>query len=107
MYHEAAVAEFIYLIAHASWVCTDSFHATAISINLSKNFTEFLRFKDSDRGSQNSRIYDVLETFKLQNRLYNEMQDMWSKPIDFKESHAILNRLRIDSTDWLINAIEA
>lgn len=107
VYHEAAVAEFIYLIAHASWVCTDSFHATAISINLSKNFTEFLRFKDSDRGSQNSRIYDVLETFKLQNRLYNEMQDMWSKPIDFKESHAILNRLRIDSTDWLINAIEA
>lgn len=107
VYRDAAVAEFVKLLKDATWVCTDSFHATALSINFGKNFTEFLRFKDSDKGSQNSRIYDVLETFKLQNRLYNEMQEMWSKPIDYKESHEILNHLRTDSTDWLINAIEA
>ena len=107
VYRDAAVAEFVKLLKDATWVCTDSFHATALSINFGKNFTEFLRFKDSDKGSQNSRIYDVLETFKLQNRLYNEMQEMWSNPIDYKEPHAILNHLRTDSTDWLINAIEA
>lgn len=106
VYRDAAVAEFVKLLKDATWVCTDSFHATALSINLGKNFTEFLRFKDSDKGSQNSRIYDVLDTFKLQNRLYNEMQDIWSKPIDYKESHAILDHLRMDSTDWLINSIE-
>lgn len=106
VYRDAAVAEFVKLLKDASWVCTDSFHATALSLNLGKNFTEFLRFKDSDKGSQNSRIYDVLDTFKLQNRLYNEMQDIWSKPIDYKESHAILDHLRMDSTDWLINSIE-
>jgi hypothetical protein len=107
VYRDAAVAEFVKLIKDAAWVCTDSFHATALSINIGKNFTEFLRFKDSDQGSQNSRIYDVLDTFMLQNRLYNEMQDLWSKPIDYKESHAILDHLRMDSTDWLVNAIEA
>lgn len=107
VYRDAAVAEFVKLLKDATWVCTDSFHATALSINFGKNFTEFLRFKDSDKGSQNSRIYDVLDTFKLQNRLYNEMQEMWSKPIDYKESYEILNHLRTDSTDWLINAIEA
>lgn len=107
VYRDAAVAEFVKLLKDATWVCTDSFHATALSINFGKNFTEFLRFKDSDKGSQNSRIYDVLDTFKLQNRLYNEMQEMWSKPIDYKESHERLNHLRTDSTDWLINAIEA
>lgn len=107
VYRDAAVPEFVKLLKEAAWVCTDSFHATALSINIGKNFTEFLRFKDSDTGSQNSRIYDVLETFKLQNRLYNEMQDLWSKPIDYKESHAILDHLRMDSTDWLVNAIEA
>lgn len=106
VYRDASVAEFVKLLKDASWVCTDSFHATALSINFGKNFTEFLRFKDSDKGSQNSRIYDVLDTFKLQNRLYNEMQDIWSKPIDYKESHAILDHLRMDSTDWLINSIE-
>lgn len=107
VYRDAAVPEFVKLLKEAAWVCTDSFHATALSINIGKNFTEFLRFKDSDQGSQNSRIYDVLDTFMLQNRLYNEMQEMWSKPIDYKESHEILNHLRTDSTDWLINAIEA
>lgn len=107
VYRDAAVAEFVKLLKDATWVCTDSFHATALSINFGKNFTEFLRFKDSDKGSQNSRIYDVLDTFKLQNRLYNEMQEMWSKPIDYKESYEIFNHLRTDSTDWLINAIEA
>lgn len=107
VYRDAAVPEFVKLLKEAAWVCTDSFHATALSINIGKNFTEFLRFKDSDQGSQNSRIYDVLDTFMLQNRLYNEMQDLWSKPIDYKESHAILDHLRMDSTDWLINAIEA
>lgn len=107
VYRDAAVAEFVKLIKDAAWVCTDSFHATALSINIGKNFTEFLRFKDSDQGSQNSRIYDVLDTFMLQDRLYNEMLDLWSKPIDYKESHAILDHLRMDSTDWLVNAIEA
>jgi len=107
VYRDAAVPEFVKLLKEAAWVCTDSFHATALSINIGKNFTEFLRFKDSDQGSQNSRIYDVLDTFMLKNRLYNEMQDLWSKPIDYKESHAILDHLRMDSTDWLINAIEA
>ena len=107
VYRDAAVAEFVKLLEDATWVCTDSFHATALSVNFGKNFTEFLRFKDSDKGSQNSRIYDVLDTFMLQDRLYNEMQDLWSKPIDYKESHAILDHLRMDSTDWLVNAIEA
>ena len=107
VYRDAAVPEFVKLLKEAAWVCTDSFHATALSINIGKNFTEFLRFKDSDQGSQNSRIYDVLDTFMLQNRLYNEMQDLWSKPIDYKETHAILDHLRTDSTDWLVNAIEA
>ena len=107
VYRDAAVPEFVKLLKEAAWVCTDSFHATALSINIGKNFTEFLRFKDSDQSSQNSRIYDVLDTFMLQDRLYNEMQDLWSKPIDYKESHAILDHLRMDSTDWLVNAIEA
>ena len=106
VYRDAAVAEFIKLLKEAAWVCTDSFHATALSINLGKNFTEFLRFKDTDKGSQNSRIYDVLNTFNLQSRLFSEDDDMWSKPIDYKESLVILNNLRTDSSNWLIKAIE-
>jgi hypothetical protein len=106
IYRYAAVAEFIFLLYHATWVCTDSFHATAISINMGKNFTEFLRFKDGDKASQNSRIYDILNTFKLSDRLYTEENINWAKPIDFTKVHSILQALRKDSSEWLVNAIE-
>lgn len=49
-------------------VCTDSFHATALSIILSKQFVEFKRFSDDDQTSQNSRIVDLLEFYGLQDR---------------------------------------
>lgn len=106
IYRYAAVSEFIYLLSNASWICTDSFHATAISINLQKDFTELLRFKDSDKTSQNSRIYDILNTYGLQDRLYNSNTDSWAKPIDYTKATATLEELREDSSKWLINAIE-
>lgn len=105
-YRDAAIAEFIYLLQNATWICTDSFHATALSINMQKNFTEFLRFEDKDKASQNNRIYDVLNTFGLQDRLYNEEIDKWANPINYEKSSEILENLRKDSADWLANAIE-
>lgn len=71
IYWDAGPIEFIRLIKDSSFVCTDSFHATAVSINLEKNFVEFMRFKDSDKSSQNSRIYDVLNHYGLSSRIYN------------------------------------
>ncbi|MCH3980522.1 MAG: polysaccharide pyruvyl transferase family protein [Prevotella sp.] len=106
VYRFVAISEFIYLLEYASWVCTDSFHATALSINLNKNFTEFLRFKDSDKGSQNSRIYDILRSFGLEDRLYNRVCEIWGNRIDFTRPTEILNTLRKDSSEWLLNAIE-
>ena len=37
--------DFIALIANADYVCTDSFHCTAFSIQYEKNFTVFHRFE--------------------------------------------------------------
>ena len=105
-YRFASPYDFVSLIEQSSWVCTDSFHATALSINLNKNFTEFLRFKDNDKGSQNSRLYDVLQTYNLQDRLYDKEKDAWAREINFTHPTEILKELRKDSTKWLINAIE-
>lgn len=105
-YRFASVPEFIWLLSHAEAVVTDSFHATAISLNLHKNFIEFLRFKDTEKGSQNSRIYDILNMFGLQDRLFSNDNMNWSEPIDFSEPAKKLDNLRKDSIDWLINAIE-
>ena len=104
-YLNADPFEFIWLIAHATIICTDSFHATALSINLNKNFIEFVRFKDSDILSENSRIYDLLSRFDLMSRIYNETHE-WSRPIDFTECNKILDADRTKSLRYLENAIE-
>ena len=106
VYENAGPLEFVKLIKESSFVCTDSFHATAISINLNKNFVEFMRFKDSDKVSQNSRIYDVLNHYQLMNRIYSDKTTEWSDGIDFKYSNIQLEEDRRHSLNYLINAIE-
>ena len=106
VYAAAGPKEFVHLIQYAALVCTDSFHATAISINLSIDFVEFLRFKDTDEKSQNSRIYDVLEHYKLRSRLYFSETDEWTKRITYTPVQAQLTEDRIKSVNFLINSIE-
>lgn len=107
VYNAAGPKEFVYLIQHAALVCTDSFHATAISINLSTNFVEFLRFKDTDKASQNSRIYDILNHYNLRSRIYSSNDtEGWLKEIDYTPIQATLAEDRIKSVNFLINSIE-
>lgn len=106
VYDAAGPLEFIKLIEKAAFVCTDSFHATAISINLNVDFVEFMRFKDSDKVSQNSRIYDVLSHYNMMDRIYGEGGTSWSEKMDFSVSNKQLELDRKKSLDYLINAIE-
>lgn len=107
VYGSAGPKEFIYLIQHATLVCTDSFHATAISINLSINFVEFLRFNDTDKISQNSRIHDLLNRYNLHSRIYSSNNTRgWLKNIDYTSVQTALASDRIKSVQFLINSIE-
>lgn len=106
MIHNAGPLEFVHLIEHATLVCTDSFHATAISINYGKPFVELLRFSDEDTGSQNSRIYDLLTHYGLSERIYSDEHTRWIQPIDYKEVHEILGKDRETSWQYLKNGIE-
>ena len=106
IYNYAGPAEFVSLIKQAKLVCTDSFHATAISINLSVDFIEFKRFKDTDEASQNSRIYDLLEHYNLNYRLYDDNNDAWLTSIDYTRVSKVLKKDREYSIEYLKNAIE-
>lgn len=106
VYHDAGPLEFIKLIKESLFVCTDSFHATALSLNFNKNFVEFMRFKDADNASQNSRIYDVLSHYDLMDRIYSDKTTEWSRNIDFTYSNKQLEEDRKKSLDYLVNAIE-
>jgi len=69
VFADAGVREFLWMIDHASFVMTDSFHAAALSLNYRKEFAVYKRFEDADTTSQNSRIIDVLNLFHVENRL--------------------------------------
>ena len=106
VYGNAGPIEFVDLIRRASLVCTDSFHATALSINLSKDFVTFLRFKDADGLSQNSRIYDILKHYGLLARLYEGDSASWWKPVDYSIVQKQLDMDREQSLSYLTHAID-
>lgn len=88
---DSGMEDFVYLINQAKIVCTDSFHATAISINLKKDFVEFLRFDDMDNKSQNSRIIDLLGRYKLTDRIYSPSNIEWVNAINYQDKLEVLH----------------
>lgn len=61
--------EFLYLIKHAKYVATDSFHATIFSWIFQTEFKTFMRFKLRDKESQNSRIETLLSLFEVKDKI--------------------------------------
>ncbi len=71
----ASPADFISLIKHAEVVLTNSFHGTAFSVIFNK---PFLSFKNSDLSGErqlSSRIYDLLYSLNLVNRVIDADDD--------------------------------
>lgn len=99
-------SEFVSLIKNADFVCTDSFHGTAFSINLSKPFVVFKRFEDGDPKSQNLRIYELLGTFDLSSRIYEKHSLRWHFSIDWASVQRRLAVMREKSLEYLCFAIE-
>lgn len=97
--------DFVYLIDNATMVCTDSFHATALSINLSIPFVDLLRFQENTSGSQNSRIHNLLAHYNLTKRLYSDKSDEWQEPTDYKSIQTILEKDREKSIKYLSESL--
>ena len=106
IYDAAGPFEFIKLIKEATFVCTDSFHATALSLNMEVPFVEFMRFSDDSKGSQNSRIYDILERYNLTYRIYNKTDKRWADDIVYSAVSNQINNDRKASLDFLVESIE-
>lgn len=67
--YDAGPSEFLGLLKNASLVITDSFHATAFSINFNTPFYSLLRNEDADEINMNSRIFSILDLVGLCDRL--------------------------------------
>lgn len=104
---DLGVEDFLLAIHNAKYVITDSFHAIAFCIIFQKNFVVYRRFKDNDNESQNSRIYDILKLFGLENRLVSSYEDLniLGQSINYENVNIILEHERQKSLNFLMEAI--
>jgi len=92
---------FLYLIRHADYFCTDSFHAAVFSILFHKPFTVF--YRRDDNVPMSSRIDTLLDKVNLKERLFGALSvedSMKHIPYDevderlFREREAAFKYLR-------------
>lgn len=98
--------EFIYLIAHAQIVITDSFHGTVFSIINKVPF--FVYPRKGITYNADSRINTVLDMFGLERQKRNVTEIFNDKDIidvNFENVEKILNIKRSESENWLKNAL--
>lgn len=103
------IDDFLASIYNAKYVITDSFHAIAFCIIFNKNFVVYKRFKDNEGESQNSRIYDILRLFKLEDRLissYDDLENILNKQINYENVNNILEQERSKSLDFLMEELK-
>ncbi len=100
--------DFVQLISGATYVLTDSFHATAFSINFRKQFGVFRRFHDDDPVCQNSRIYNILEMTHLESQLLDSdvaLHRFGAEKIDYDHVSPLLRDEREHSMAYLRGAL--
>ncbi len=107
LYKDGGPYEFIYLLSHASFICMDSFHATIFSLKFKKEFAHIMKTNEEDltESSQNTRMYDLFNRYKLNDRIYKKGSSDWLKPIDWNYIDKISEIEIADSMQYLVNAI--
>jgi hypothetical protein len=95
---EIGPREFLDIISHASYVCTNSFHGTAFSIIFERNFTVF------GRATGNSRIENIIELAGLKERWcdleYNKME-----AIDYQKVNNAMAPHIMGSKQFIFDAV--
>lgn len=94
--------EFLYIIDHAKFVVTDSFHGTVFSIIFNKQFYVFDRA--GIHNDMNSRIQTLLSTFSLENRFINEETGTPSAKIEYPAVNKVINKQKLHFEEYLKDA---
>ena len=106
-HYATGIEEFLYLIDHATLICTNSFHGTAFSSLLKKPFIVYR--VGNLRGTRFSRLNSMLELFGLSERatdlnLKTKLDDPLK--IDFTRCEEVLSAEREKAFNFLANALK-
>ena len=99
--------EFIFLLANASLVCTNSFHGVAFSILFQRPFLN-IEYVDAMTEGMSMRIPSVLKMFGLENRTATVGNFKMDSPleIDFSTRNKILSYERAKAFNFLSGALK-
>ncbi|MCD8290898.1 MAG: polysaccharide pyruvyl transferase family protein [Prevotella sp.] len=107
LYKDGGPYEWVYLLQHSSYVCMDSFHATVFALKFKKDFVHALKNIDSETGSQNTRMYDIIGRYGLRYKIYVSHEKMdWHQPVDYSTVTPILDAEIKESMKFLKYEIE-
>ncbi len=96
---DAGPREFAQMVKNASFVCTDSFHGTAFSLNFNIPFYTFER-NYGNAGKQSARIQSILQLVDALDRYEPEKIDEVMN-ISFENVNKILSKERDESKKYL------
>lgn len=91
--------EWLYLVHHARYVFTNSFHGTAFSINYRKDF--YVEFS----SLTNSRLEQIVRTLGLCGQIVGEAQ-LTGAAVDYSVADRLLPEIRETSMNYLSRALE-
>lgn len=95
----ASMFDFIALILRAELVITDSFHGTALSANMNKNFIAIANTENPVRTQNLLSKIGLLDRISLPPDQYSD--------IDYSSVNEKMSTIRRDSQKWIIEMIEA
>ena len=108
---DACAYDFISLIDNAALVCTDSFHAVVFSFLMNTPFYDFPRFKKGDKYSQEARLNNIIEKFKLTDSYWKDsltIADIENHlRCDYTSGYKVLEKERKQSLKILAEMLES
>lgn len=91
--------EWLYLVHHARYVFTNSFHGTAFSINYRKDF--YVEFS----SLTNSRLEQITRTLELRDQIVGEAP-LTGAAVDYTVADRVLPKMREASISYLAHALK-
>ncbi len=102
--YDIGPGEFVNLIRHADYVCTDSFHGSVFSIIYHKQFLSFNRYTKG-ANSRNSRIETLFNNIGI-SRLYDgNIVEEIDRVIDWESVDSKVQKLREMSENFLVKSL--
>lgn len=98
---------FVKYISEAEYVCTDSFHCTAFSIQFHRKFMTFYRFSSGEKGGRNSRIDSLFNILAVpREHIYQGDVMKINSPVDWNIVDDKLGALREESVEFIRNSLK-